>query len=101
MTELNYTKGEWRVHPTHKTDVYALKDGSHFIAECGNPHLPNGEDLANAQLIASAPDEDDCLRRFGEYIAVNYDDNNKPFYYIDQEWFDMRTKALDKAEGKE
>ena len=90
---LNYTKGEWRIHPTHKTDVYALRDGSHFIAECGNPHLPNGEDLANAQLIASAPDMYEALK---EIVSWKDATNVKfPTYAMGQ-----AEKALAKAEQK-
>ena len=89
--ELNYTKGEWRVHPAHKTDVYALKDGSHFIAECGNARLPNGEDLANAQLIASAPDMYKVLKLIR--LALDGIDCD-PAYWV------MADEALLKAEGK-
>ena len=91
-----YTKGEW------KQEGLAIKVfGAGTVAI--TPSLDDGgvfERVANAQLIASAPDEDKCLRDFGLYVAINYDAENKPVYYIDKEWLDMRTKALAKAEGK-
>ncbi len=96
---MNYTKGEWKnIKMTNGTNRILVDGGTQSTSDDEQicEYITNE---ANAQLIASAPDEDDCLRRFGEYVAVNYDDNNKPFYYIDQEWFDMRTKALAKVDN--
>ncbi len=103
---MEHTKGEWTVGRELDADFHAklitistdyFRDGGFdFICYVNDTK----EARANAQLIASAPDEDKCLRDFGLYVAVNYDTDNKPFYYIDQEWLDMRKRALAKAEGK-
>lgn len=63
---MNYTKGKWTINKSSPTDVYAINNGSHFVAECGNPYLPNGEDLANAHLISAAPDMYEAIK-----MAIN------------------------------
>ncbi len=75
---MNYTKGKWNC-----------------TCEAGY----KGE-VIHCPLHAAAPDMYEALKDFGLYVAVNYDENNKPFYYIDKEWEDKRKQALAKAEGK-
>ena len=88
-----YTKGDWRVHPANKTDVYALNQGSQFIAECGNARLPNGEDLANARLISAAPDLYEALMGLIEYYDIILVGD-------DPECWVRAINAKTKAEGK-
>jgi len=65
-----YTKGEWRVGKStdsmgYETPIYAdTEEGRDY--EIATVHIYNGEQIANAQLIASAPDlYEACL------IAIN------------------------------
>ena len=82
---MGYTKGPWKVISAEFTD----KGVAYEVL------MPKQEICAaNAQLIAAAPKLYEALKDFGLYVAVNYDKDNKPFYYIDQEWHDKRNKAI-------
>lgn len=102
MAELKYTKGEWRIHPTHKTDIYALNNGSKLVAECGNPNLPNGEDLANAHLISASPDMYEALKGIMSLHIKDYDSLNMGIGIKTEggQILIRAEKALAKAEGR-
>lgn len=46
---MNYTKGEWKVNMGIRTEKY-------FICALNGTNVPEGEEIANAHLIAAAPD---------------------------------------------
>ena len=97
---MNYTKGKWRVYPTnhfhdnaHSLKI-ALGAGEQSIAlidSVGTPFFKDGWDemVANANLIAAAPDMYEALRD----ICTNY----QRIEFIEARWLE----ALAKAEGKE
>ena len=56
---INYTKGKWKVGKAtdamgYETPIYANTDEGRDY-EIATVHIYNGEQIANAQLIASAP----------------------------------------------
>ncbi len=92
---MEYSKGEWKAsHPLYgatdivvdvtpqRTDMLAsIKWGS---------NIPESEQRANAQLIASAPDMYEVLKKAF----------TDPQYVWSGEWYQPAKDALRKAEGK-
>ena len=101
---MEYTKGEWKQQAasddnTAKNDNRIVLCGIYTIASVYG-RARKEETEANAQLISSAPDMYEALRDIGLSIAVNYDDNNKPFFLIDAEYLERIRAIIAKAEGK-
>ena len=72
-----------------------MGDKNEFL-DCGMEE----ESEANAHLIAAAPKMHKALKDIGLYLAVNYDENNEPYFIIDKEYLAMTKTLVDKAEGK-
>jgi len=73
---MNYTKGEWKVGKAtdvmgYETPIYANTDEGRDY-EIATVHIYNGEQIANAQLIASAPDLYEALKTIVELKPFNY-----------------------------
>lgn len=86
---MEYTRGEWKA--TEDADV-RTEDGL-LIALGYDPHdgsYSTPEALANARLIAAAPDMYEALKRLVK--------ETRPYAY--QGMLNEAEKALDKAEGK-
>jgi len=97
---MEYTKGGWEVTrwAGHNDIHVSVNEGSYmgFIANCGNPvadTLPtNPEALANAHLIASAPDLYEALKDWVDWAIDDERTRVMPMGKSD--------KALAKAKGK-
>jgi len=94
--EMNYTKGEWELQRPYIDKNIVIVAGKQrskrgVIAEI----YQTKEQLANAQLIASAPDMYEAL----DAIIVHFRKLDK-LYSKDLEMLNMGSKALAKAEGK-
>ncbi len=96
MSKPNYTPGPWRTGPKHiVSSVY--KKGDHritqFVAEAlesnGGPSV-RGDHLANARLMAAAPDLYEACE-----LALSAFENNTAI-----DW-NILSKALAKARGEE
>jgi len=94
---MNYTKGEWRVgEPFVKGQDYPIYSEDGY--ELARAFIYNGEQKANAHLIAAAPDMYEALKQ----LMVDYRVicERKPRNTILQTRLSMAVKALAKAEGK-
>ena len=65
---MDYTKGEWEVEPIIKGKTFGIFTEYHRY-ELARVFIHNGEQEANAYLIASAPDMYEALRVAQIYIA--------------------------------
>lgn len=71
--ETKHTTGEWLIHEKAAGNVIQ-KDTGRVVANCRaytsnvNPHLVDEENMANAKLIAAAPD---LLEALSELIDIN------------------------------
>ena len=92
-----HTKGEWKVEESNRETV--LGDVLYYIEANDDVVAHEIESLANAQLIASAPDLYEALKGIienGDKMKMDAQTAIKIFPYIKQ-----AEKALAKAEGKE
>lgn len=93
---MNYTPGPWNTK--HQFNVMGESHGvSISVASCGgwdtNMFDPTEEQIANAQLIAAAPDMYEALKPFAEFACDDWETH---------QCHNCKAKrALDKAEGKE
>jgi hypothetical protein len=96
MSELNYTKGEWEIRGDNQgCKVIEVKTLPLFVVEeIGFTTGINNEnqDLANANLIASAPDCYEALKELFNQVEANI----TPSLVTLEKCF----KAIAKAEGK-
>jgi len=95
---INYTKGEWKVGKAtdamgYETPIYANTDEGRDY-EIATVHIYNGEQIANAQLIASVPDLYEALK----YIIRELD--KADIIKANSIFMLMPVQALAKAEGK-
>ena len=94
---MEYTKGEWKVEPIIKNTIFGIFTEYHHY-ELARVFIHNGEQEANANLIASAPDLHEALKLAVEYfeslagVPQNVSLFNKTLSSCD--------KAIKKAEGK-
>ena len=105
---MNYTKGEWKVEYPNWTMIAVLTmdeevgyETYKYIAEvnpCEDGRFLDGEETANAHLIAAAPDMYEALK--GLCIAYNMDEHSI-ILNQDPEYWERTFKALAKAEGRE
>ncbi len=97
---MNYTEGKWESYKRYDGEWHVgamdLMNNCHFVANCGHTGedevLPyNKEAIANAQLIAAAPEMYEALKE----ILFGYESGN-----YKQAVAEQAKKALAKAEGK-
>lgn len=92
-----YTKGEWKTQKggNHKegecciiSELGKAANGMMIIRTIGGIYDYAGidESNANAQLIAQAPRMYEFIKNIGLHLAVNYDDENEPYFIIDKEY---------------
>lgn len=104
---LNYTKGNWQVHPDLKKIVSVSRGDGTFstIAECrliGNYQTAEIEAKANARLIAAAPDMYEVLRAFLSIVPAHYtDEQGAKRFHIPQSLFVAMKHAVAKAEASD
>ncbi len=98
---MNYSKGEWKVSVWQDRIVVA-SDGQHTIevANCRNPSLLPSEEVANAHLIAAAP-ELLAAAEIGLDLVVWGVLYEHPDDEVAQAQRSIIEKALAKAEGRE
>ncbi|MBA7498639.1 hypothetical protein ES704_01376 [subsurface metagenome] len=89
---MNYTKGEWEVKRLPITGGVAIYAGNDLIA--------GGLEEANAQLIASAPDLYEALRKCAEAINMLLIKYGNGVLSEESTVYKKAKKALAKAEGK-
>ena len=94
---MEYTKGEWKV------DGFRIFDtNGHSVANTGTfSNRKYDEDIANAQLIASAPDLYEALKKF-EFTFSNFTIMAKglPSQMMIGDAIEKARQAIAKAEGK-
>ena len=87
-----FTKGPWRVGYLSKDSVFA-DEGGDYVTNCGTGELGHDVEIANAALIASAPELYEAL----EQIAALYiDDRSSSMHKA----LCIANKALKKARGE-
>jgi len=97
---MNYTKGKWKVgHYIVYADTPSMEFPS-LICNTDIGIVSESEKTANAHLIASAPAMYEALKEIGLSIAVNYENDNTPYFRIDKEYLDRTRAIVAKAEGK-
>jgi len=74
MTELNYTKGELRVGEPFGQEYPIYAEDGYEIARV---FIHNGEQEANAYLLAQAPKLYEALKAFDKYLSTPPPDNMK------------------------
>ncbi len=98
---MNYTKGEWKVYQdgmAQRTSVVSEDGIGFFRANIADLDRKNKEYVANAHLIAAAPNMYEALKTIAPNIRFMYeghrDDAGLRYKY------ELLEQALAKAEGK-
>lgn len=95
--EMKYTKGEWKVNEVYRC-VQSHDDDIPLFAICyfGNHELER-KNIANANLIAAAPDQNQALTEIDRWLIEHPDISDDPQLHI----IHIQIQdALAKAEGK-
>lgn len=58
------------------------------------------QDILTLNLIQALPDLYEACKNIGLNLAVNYDDDNKPYFIVDNEYLDRVKLIVAKAKGK-
>ena len=100
---MNYTKGQWEVQ--HSFNVFC---GRRVIASCGG-YADNwkvdevhNENIANAKLIAAAPDMYEALEKIQEWLLFDKELTGKEVEFYNEQFTkanNLTIKALSKAKG--
>ena len=95
---MNYTKGEWKVEVRESSNCIRIKSHddtqgyADYIVQIADVFGTNGEDEANAHLIAAAPDMYEALKAIREMFQDGNPDRGITSIFIDN--------VLSKADGK-
>ena len=94
---MEYTKGEWKVSKPFKEIPYSVSSNEKYpIARLGFTQ----EDEANAQLIASAPDMYEALKKFELLFPISRLAKGLPSQMMIGDAIEKARQAIAKAEGK-
>ena len=88
-----HTPAHWAVSPSNVLDV--ISSSGEVIAEVQNWSIPNEQAIANAQLIASAPEMYEALKEITD--AFDY----RACQIGDAQALQLGLQAIAKAEGRE
>jgi len=95
---MNYTKGEWQIHPNFYKFIAVREDGLFTtIAVTEEIHGDKEMARANAHLISAAPDMYEALRDLMFQFAVAVEQPHS----VDTRIYNQAEQALAKAEGRE
>jgi hypothetical protein len=100
MSDTKFTPGPWIVDKSFNADIQA-PDGLDIATCCAeilNRHTDGEEGIANAHLIAAAPDMYAAL----EKAVSDYGNNGGPWNVPSEPgtWIEMAQSALSKARGE-
>lgn len=86
-----HTKGPWYIKGTNPPYIYA-NDAMEIICQCDSiKEMTKDQEMANARLIAAAPELLEALEKALDFEDADYMPNN---------WFNIARTAIDKAKGK-
>jgi len=95
---MNYTKGEWKVSEFKARELRVCNEYENI---CYLVSMPlEGQELANAHLIAAAPDMYEACYAFSTALAIWQKDPAKSPITLATIFNETIGKALAKAEGK-
>lgn len=97
-----YTKGEWKVETRlFPATVWAVAKGRETEVATIHPQ-PNDQDVANAQLIASAPDLYEACKYLLDFLAMPTDEWVQKYGagITQRQACDKARQAITKAESK-
>lgn len=94
---MEYTKGEWKVEPIIKNTTFGIFTEYHRY-ELARVFIHNGEQEANANLIASAPDLYEACKEALD-IFTQYDATKGVVSGISLKLNEAKRKAEGKDEG--
>jgi hypothetical protein len=89
---MKHTKGPWKVRSVSQYDVVSKDE---FIVACDNVALPDSECIANAKLIAAAPEMLEALELVLSFVMEVGNSNPKTRAALN-----ICTAAIKKARGE-
>lgn len=97
MSNVKHTPGPWKFHAQGDANDYCLltNEKRWVIGFLQNGEIFVGEQLANARLVAAAPELLDALKK---YVEAGAGDTTS--FYKQAEAYDAAIEAIAKAEGQ-
>lgn len=96
---MEYTKGEWKVGFPEDGTLFIRVRTSRAVRRIATIFDNREENLANAQLIAAAPDLYEALKALTTHFKLSpHLDNLRTGY--DEDYIEQAERAIAKAEGK-